>query len=302
MKRIFLFVLICTGAVLLSGCLGNRQKKETATEKKEFKIPEIPAILTNPAERAEFLAKHYWDNYDFSDTSLIALEKVTEQSFVNYLDILPHVPLQSAEENLSKLMDKAMQGDSLMFAHFAAMAEKYLYDPNSPLRNEAFYIPVLRYIVASNNVEEVNKIRPQFQLEMALKNRPGEKAADFTYTLPNGKTGSLYGVRADYTVLFFNNPDCNDCKRVKEYIETVAAFNSSAGKKIAIVAIYPDEDLSLWKNSPYPKTWINGQNENLSKEHTYDLKAIPTLYLLDKDKNVILKDAPVEEIAEVLMQ
>jgi hypothetical protein len=32
----------------------------------------------------------------------------------------------------------------------------------------------------------------------------------------------------------------------------------------------------------------------------YDLKAMPTLYLLDKDKKVLLKDAPVEQVEQYL--
>jgi len=41
-----------------------------------------------------------------------------------------------------------------------------------------------------------------------------------------------------------------------------------------------------------PKNWIHGRDENeyLYKNKVYDLYAIPTIYLLDKNKKVILKD------------
>lgn len=35
-------------------------------------------------------------------------------------------------------------------------------------------------------------------------------------------------------------------------------------------------------------------------KNLYDLKAIPTLYLLDKDKKVLLKDATVAQIDQYL--
>lgn len=38
----------------------------------------------------------------------------------------------------------------------------------------------------------------------------------------------------------------------------------------------------------------------IDQKNLYDLKAIPTLYLLDKDKTVLLKDATAEEIEEYL--
>ena len=40
----------------------------------------------------------------------------------------------------------------------------------------------------------------------------------------------------------------------------------------------------------------------IDQKSLYDLKAIPTLYLLDKDKTVLLKDATAEEIEEYLQK
>ena len=41
-----------------------------------------------------------------------------------------------------------------------------------------------------------------------------------------------------------------------------------------------------------PKEWIVGTDqEQIKTEALYDLKAMPVLYLLDKDMNVLLKDA-----------
>jgi hypothetical protein len=69
--------------------------------------------------------------------------------------------------------------------------------------------------------------------------------------------------------------------------------------QIKIAVIYPDKDLTLWEKTQYPESWINGYNHETIHQ-LYDLKAIPTLYLLDYNKRIILKDAPVEEIMEYL--
>lgn len=47
-----------------------------------------------------------------------------------------------------------------------------------------------------------------------------------------------------------------------------------------------------------PANWINGfdSNQEIANEELYDLKAMPTLYLLDKGKKVLLKDADLDEI------
>ena len=71
-----------------------------------------------------------------------------------------------------------------------------------------------------------------------------------------------------------------------------------------MINIYIDEDLAQWyKYMPiYPENWINCHNEDLKIrwENLYDVRAIPSLYLLDREKRVILKDAPVNILMEQL--
>ena len=44
----------------------------------------------------------------------------------------------------------------------------------------------------------------------------------------------------------------------------------------------------------YPKEWYNGYDPDyvIRTDVLYNVRAIPSLYLLDKDKNVIMKDTP----------
>ena len=81
-----------------------------------------------------------------------------------------------------------------------------LHGPNSPLRNDEFYIPVLQSILASPYYDEYERIAPAYDLELASQNRLGRPANDFRYTLASGVTGSLYGLKAEYVLLFINNP------------------------------------------------------------------------------------------------
>lgn len=279
----------------------NGEKAGTVQAEKAFTLPPIPPMLTSPEDRASYLVSHYWDNFDFTDTTLISKPEITEQAFVDFLDVLPRVTPTESREALTALMGSASV-DAPMYLHFMELAEKYLHDPNSPFRNEEYYIPILDQIISSPGLEESYKVRPRRQLRMALKNRPGDIAADFAYTTSDGKVGRMSSVRADYLILFFNNPDCEDCKRVKEYIKDSPLFNRmtqrDASPALRILAIYPDEDLSLWKSAGYPNMVINAYDAKqvITKKELYDLKAIPTLYLLDIGKRVILKDASVEQI------
>ena len=69
------------------------------------------------------------------------------------------------------------------------------------------------------------------------------------------------------------------------------------------MAIYPDAQLDEWKKEVYPKDWINGYDhtQSINNEGLYDLRAIPMIYLLDSQKRVIFKDAPVELVETYLI-
>lgn len=280
--------------------VADAQAADTQTEK-AFAPPEVPLMLTSPESRAAYLVSHYWDNFDFTDTTLIAKSEITEQALANFLHLLPRVSLADSGKALKGLMNAA-SADSTMFVHFVKLTERYLYDPNSPLRNEEYYIQVLDYLVSSPKLDDVHKLRPQHQLKQAMKNRPGDIATDFRYTTADGTIARMSAIKADYTVLFFNNPDCRDCRRVKDFIKHSEIFNRLSKAKsvpsLRVLAVYPDEDVSLWKRAEYPEIMINSYDaqQAVMKQELYDLKAIPTFYLLDKDKRVILKDAPVEKV------
>ena len=51
-----------------------------------------------------------------------------------------------------------------------------------------------------------------------------------------------------------------------------------------------------------PKEWICTYDDGqvITKERLYDLRAIPTFYLLDREKRVLLKDAPFRIIEAYL--
>ena len=77
--------------------------------------------------------------------------------------------------------------------------------------------------------------------------------------------------------------------------------------QLKILAVYPDEDLVAWRGAygKIPSTWINSYDDGcvMMSDATYNLIAIPALYLLDGDKIVLVKDSvSVAEIEYYLSQ
>jgi thiol-disulfide isomerase/thioredoxin len=189
---------------------------------------------------------------------------------------------------------KSAEGSKKHFLYFTEMADKYLYEPNSPVRNEELYIPVLETMIQTNLLSDTEKMLPKHRLKNAYKNRVNTKAVDFQYADRAGKTGSLYRIEAEYLLLFFNEPGCPSCKETIGSIRQSPVMNVFASEgRLKVLSIYTGKEVDEWKAhyGNYPSGWTNGYDRLQTIETLYDLRAIPTLYLLDRNKTVLLKDA-----------
>lgn len=265
--------------------------------------PEIPQMMTDPQQRAFYYVNHYWDGYSLADTAFIRSDD-TEQLFSDFIGALQYVAPQESSTALKRMMTR-MEEDSTAYSRFCFLSEKYLYDANSPMRNEDYFIPVLEQMIDSKRLTEYEKIRPIDQLEQAHKNRPGMTATDFSYVTPKGKSGRMSAIKADYTLLFFYDPDCSSCQEFERVFSEMPFFLEIQKKGIlSVLAIYPDEDENEWllKSSQMPQGWIVGWNKqgDIRSKTLYEIRATPTLFLLDKQKKVILKDASLEKLIQYL--
>ena len=297
--------LIFAAALLMAVSCGGQRKNAsgtgdgnlTADSVTIYRAPQPPAMIVDPEAQLQWAVDHYWDNFQFADTTAVPRwGDYAEQAFVdiNYALAQSNVPLETASAIFTNLFRKASVNKAA-FMKFAEVAEKYLFDPNYPMRNEELYIAVLRAVLDNPALDEWERVRPQEQLRLALKNRVGDTAVDFRYTLASGATGTLRTLRSPYTLLFFNNPGCPTCR---EYIDKIGAspFLSNLIEQgtLTVLAVYTDSDLEAWReyNAQMPQNWILSYDagETIKTEELYDIKAIPTLYLLDAGKRVMLKD------------
>ncbi len=311
MRRYCIVLKILSFLFLFLVSMACRQKDKdihcnitAAAGNEKGKLPQIPLMITERAEQMNYLAGHYWDGFNFSDTISIDSAMV-EKSFTEYINILTQVPPGISKSAISILMKKCDR-KAKVFMRFFSLSEKYLYDPNSPLRNEPLYIEVLKCALNSRNLSDAYKIRPRHQYKLACRNIPGSKAANFEFRTAAGRKGLLYKIKSPYLLIYFNNPDCGDCKRVCALLKKSTVINSFINSgKLKILSVYPDEDLAEWKkeNSSIPSFWINAFNPDavVKNNDIYDLKAIPSLYLLDHNKRVILKDALFEDVERFII-
>ena len=301
-------LVLILGAVGLAACGGRAPRRPAATtaETPAVFLPAIAPAALAPEERVEWLRWHYWDNFDFADTAFLARADTLQlfEAYARYVQLLFSAPTDGAP--MDSLMRRAAVSRP-MLDYFAMLADRVLGDPNSPLRNDEFYIPVLRAQLSSPWYDEYERLAPEYRLSLASQNRIGEQANDFRYTLASGATGTLYGLRAEYVLLFINNPGCSMCREIREAISASPMLTELIEHgRLRVLALYPDENLDEWRayREQIPASWINAYDDGcvLREKGLYDLSAIPSLYLLDAQKRVLVKDATdvalVEEVID----
>lgn len=271
-----------------------------------FTFPEIPSVLQTPEARLDFLVQHYWDHFDFQDTAYMHLPDVTEQAFVNYIDLLTRVTDKKSAQCVTTMLQSAAK-EPKMFHYFVEMYRNYWVDPNSPLRNEEAFEPVAKYLLRSPLADDAARIQAQFDLEQINLNRRGSIAHDFVYTVASGKQLRMHDLRTDYTLIIFYDPDCEECDAELKYMRSVPLFmDKQALTRLSMLAFYPDGQKEIWeqRQGKIPSTWINSydKNQTVLNEGLYGLKAMPSFYLLDREKRVLMKDARIEEVVQYLAE
>ena len=301
-------LLICVAAVCAAGCGNNRKAEQFVALPFPDAVP--PAMMEDQQDRAEYMALHWWDGItDPSreypcDTAMVSGVRMSdvEQKMANWTNVLNMVDMSHARKSVVRLYDRAFACEkkdtaSNVFETFTDLMVKYLYDPNSPMRNEDHYAAYAERLAGCEFVEKVMQEKYAREARLAALNRVGTKAADFRFTDKRGRTHTLYGIEADLILLFFSNPGCTACKDIIDVLNGDPGISGLiASGTMKVLNIYIDEDLEAWRSYMpiYPETWYNGFDPDLviRGETLYNVRAIPSLYLLDRDKRVIMKDAP----------
>lgn len=244
------------------------QSQAQAQPQQSFPYPALPDTLRSVEQRAGYLSEHYWDNYNFADTLMLKSEEVTEQGFVNFIDILGRFSPAIAHKGIAGFTRKAFLHAAAK-ERFESLIEHYFENPQSPLRNDRVYLLFLEEMKNSPCFDEAEKERLAFKIKTTNKNLPGDIAINFNFKDENGKPHQLSDYKDQKVILYFYDPDCENCHKVSAWLkqQTIPA-------DIKVLKIIADNHIS----------------------HIYSLRAMPTIFLLNKGNLVVLKDCTAQEL------
>ena len=308
------FLTLAAALLLLCNC-GARTQKAAEIQTRSFPTVQVPSVYTQEDERLAWAQSHYWDNFlsvndiwpsaDSTVVNGVPTDKF-EEAFASFVYLTEMTDIKSGQKALDELFTRTeayQKADtaSTVFEKMAEVMEKYYYDPNSPYRNEDLYLAYIKRLAASDLTPASRRKSLGFAARLCSLNPIGSPAADFRFKDIDGRTHRLYDVKAEHTLLFFSNPGCEACKEIIEALNGSEKVSQLlAAGRLAVVNIYIDEDLDAWRSYQdyYPDSWYNGYDPDfvIRTDLLYSVRAIPSLYMLDSEKCVIMKDATQENI------
>lgn len=306
--------LVCAGVFLIAVCACRNSGKPACEPKAaeeapitELGFPEVPDSLVSPESRADYAIFHFWDDMDFADTTLSLDTAFMEQNFANYIQLYDYASESGRVTGTERLMTGAGVSEPA-YRFLTDIAERYLTDPNSPMRHEEYFLPFIHEITGGTVFSSAEKTRYEYLETRILKNRPGTVGADFAFIDRAGKRRRLGDAvkGTAYTLLLFYDYDCDTCTGVEqEMMENPVLNSATASGLLHIVAVNVfGDDLTKWKkhSATLPKVWTVGYSPGCEvvEKDIYGINAAPTLYLLNAGRKVILKDVPLQRASSVL--
>lgn len=294
----------------INGIIHSNPGSFVALFLKSMQDPEIPPapVLSNGRTDSTFSYRyykaHFWDNIDLSDDRLVRspfLHTKVEQYLTKLTSPAPD-SLKIAidelfrraggnEESFKYLMwyltikyeSSEIMGYDAIFVH---LVDTYYADPKMKWMN---------LTVKDNLIKRANTLRPI----LIGKNAPEMILLD-TLMMPV----ALYKIPAEYTIIYFWDPDCSHCK--KETPLLVDFYNKNRMQyNLEVFGVCMD---TSWKEMKkyIIQNKLNWLNVNGFYSMTpdfremYDVHSSPVMYLLDQNKKIIAKRVLTERMAEIL--
>lgn len=253
------------------------------------------------SERCNYLVYNFWDRCNIKE-SFSALNKL-DKAFGTWLSFMPYATADTVHLAIDRYIasvDKAAPKEMLQVGK---MAERWLYTDSSSYFSEELYEPFCEAVVKNKKVSKADKARFMAQLQILQSSGLGKIVPPISYETPSGEKHNLGDVVASRVILFFNDPDCFDCRLLKTRLAVDHNLNWLLEHGLVkLVSIYPSEPDDEWRADAagYPATWEVGASADI--DTYFSLQSTPSLYYLDGKHKVLGKDVPDDNLLYALGQ
>lgn len=273
----------------------------------EIDVPDYEELneTDRKQKQYEYYRAHYFDRFDLNDSRVMRsgliqpkidyfLQKLTYQ--------VPDSQIVAMDYLLAK-MDKnpeAFQYYLVQFLNESARSKRMGMD--------AAYVHLIDKYYAQGQASWMEQEQLDKLIAQAETLRPiliGKIAPDVPFYKENGEVVSIHSITAEYTVLFFWDPECGHCKKAIPYIiDFYNAFKDRGVEVLAICTKTGSDISSCWSaiKERGMDIWVNASDQYLKSRYKslYDVKTTPQIFILDKYKKILVKKIAGEDLTPVM--
>ncbi|MDD4210589.1 MAG: DUF5106 domain-containing protein [Bacteroidales bacterium] len=271
----------------------------------EVKIPEVkPESYPDSNWKYQYYFEHYWDNCDFSEEALVYTPVFA--SFLNqYYEKVMHPAIDSIIKHSDILINKSKDNPELFKYIVWYLSNRY--ERSKYLGHDAIFVHLIRNYYEKGLCPWVDETVLENMIERANILEPillGKVAPWLIMPDIDGAFHTNYDFKTDYTIMYFWDTDCGHCKTTTPKL--LELYNRAKDSlSLDIFAICLTADSVKWKNYLREKKlpWINvGNNKaNIDFREAYDIKSSPKIFVLDKNKRIIVKNIDIDELENFII-
>jgi len=274
----------------------------------DVKVPDPATEMTEEEEsmyRMNYYRKHYFDNLDFSDERLL-YSPVYFNKIDFYLKRLTYQIPDTLMQATDFILDKAKANDKIYnYTLFEFISR---YGNSKVVGMDAVFVHLVDKYVVGKTFENIDEKQIAKIVKTAKEFKPlliGKKAPNITLQNHEGENLALYDMDAEYTLLYFWDTECGHCKKAAPLM--VDFYNKYKEKGVEMYAIctkdknpkkcmdfIKEKDFDIWTNV------LAMTDRQLYYRLYYRIKSTPVIYILDKDKNILMKNVGAKQLPDVM--
>lgn len=253
--------------------------------------------------KTEYNILHYLDKVNFSNENLLYMPAfIGKLNF--YLDKIVSKQHVNQYEAVDMILNRANSKQEMYNYLLIYFVEKYESKKNIPSYEFVYLNIIQNHLMKSKSALHNIQIYDNY-LNDYNNRKPsslGERAYNFEFKSKKGKLTELYDLKSNYTILYFNNFNCPMCSKVEKALNQFLITNK---EEITVVSICLENDKRKWKknlNKFSYDAWnyVLNDNSRFNLRHMYRIDYLPTLYLLDANKRIVMKKFTVKQLAAFL--
>ena len=274
----------------------------------EIKVPEFEGEEDDvKLKRYYYYKNHYFDNVNLADERLVRSPILFKR--VNYyVDKLTRQHPDSICQSVIYMLDQMKPAEESFKYYLIHFLNQYAQ--SKIVGMDAVYVGLVEKYYKSGEAHWTEKEQLKKIIDNANTLKPiliGETAPDIKLEKEDKSKMSLHEVDADFTVLYFWDPDCGHCK--KSMPKMIAFYEKYKSKGVEVFAVctkvmkdvpkcwetIKEKDMGRWLNLTDP--FLRSKYKQI-----YNVKSTPRIFILDDKKEIVSKRIGAEQLEEVLTQ